>query len=249
MSQKQSQKPEGAEATTPYGSFRTMTSFVNDYREQKHIPHRIDRSEMSKLSGSARNETLSTLRYFGLVEGPNDKPNELFEQYVMASDEERKPMLAAILRKSYSFLFDTADFDITRATQAQMTELFRSRGVSGSTLVRAVSLFNAAAKEAGITVSPSAAKTPTRVRTPNSTRKKVDKKPAETGTGEAKLRDERPGLTHRFELPIPGKAAVVVIVPTDMDAADWDMLSQMFGIYVARWKGYTPTTTPATPAA
>ncbi len=248
MSQKQAHKPDGAEATTPYGSFRTMTSFVNDYRETKHIPHRIDRSEMSKLSGSARNETLSTLRYFGLVEGPNDKPNKLFEEYVMASDEARKPMLAAILQKSYSFLFDTPDFDITRATQSQMTELFRSRGVSGSTLVRAVSLFNAAAKEAGITVSPSAAKTPTRVRAPSGNRKKVEKKAADTAPGESKPKDERADSTHRFELPIPGKAAVVVIVPTDMDADDWNMLSQMFGIYVNRWKGYPPSTPPTTPA-
>jgi hypothetical protein len=179
------------------------------------------------------------------VEGPNDEPNKLFEDYVMASDEERKPMLASILRKSYSFLFDTADFDITRATQAQMTDLFRSRGVSGSTLVRAVSLFNAAAKEAGITVSPSAAKTPTRVRTPGAARKKVDKKTAEAAPVDPKLNDPRSDSTHRFELPIPGKPAVVVIVPADMDAEDWNMLSEMFGIYVKRWKGYTPP--PAAP--
>ncbi len=46
-----------------------------------------------------------------------------------------------------------------------------------------------------------------------------------------------PGI-HRFELPIPGKPSVQVLVPDTMDADDWDMLSQMFGIYVNRWKGY-----------
>lgn len=45
---------------------------------------------------------------------------------------------------------------------------------------------------------------------------------------------------HRFELPIPGKPSVQVLVPESLDAADWDMLSQMFSIYVNRWKGYTP---------
>lgn len=43
---------------------------------------------------------------------------------------------------------------------------------------------------------------------------------------------------HRFVLPIPGKPSVVVLIPKSLDSDDWDMFSQMFGIYVNRWKGF-----------
>lgn len=223
--------------TPAYGSLKTLTSFMNEVRDRGHIPLRVDRGEMPKLSGSAANETIATLRFFGLVSGEKAEPTPLFEQYVMATDEDRKSVLDRMIRKSYSFLFDTDGFDIQRATAHQVHELFRQRGVNGSTLVRAVGLFLSATKEAGIKVSPSI-KPPKTAST--GARPKKDKKTDIPPTGTPATDDPPPPGVHRFELPIPGKPSVQVLVPDSLDALDWDMLSQMFGIYVNRWKGYKP---------
>jgi hypothetical protein len=46
---------------------------------------------------------------------------------------------------------------------------------------------------------------------------------------------------HRFEIPIPGKPSVVIFVPKSLEAEDWEMFQEMFGIYVRRWKGFQDT--------
>lgn len=51
-----------------------------------------------------------------------------------------------------------------------------------------------------------------------------------------------PEDVHRFEIPIPGKPSVLIHVPKSLDADDWAMFQQMFGIYVKRWKGFEDTT-------
>lgn len=52
---------------------------------------------------------------------------------------------------------------------------------------------------------------------------------------------------HRFELPVPGKESVIVLIPKSLDAEDWEMFQEMFSIYVKRWKGYAPkANTPKT---
>lgn len=235
--------------TPAYGSFKTLQSFVGEVKELGHIPLRIDRTQMSKLSGAAAKELLATLRFLDFVKGEKAEPTDLFAEYVNATDDERRAVLNKVLHASYGFLFSTSDFDIERATGGQVAELFREHGngISGSTLQRAISFFLSAAKEAGIKVSPSI-KPPKAVA--NGTRPKKEKKdpkPLDPG-GER----QGPGVdvppppgVHRFELPIPGKPSVQVFVPDSMDADDWNMLSQMFGIYVNRWKGYTPPTKPA----
>jgi len=235
-----SKQTENGVVTPAYGSFKTFTSFIDDVRERGHIPLRIDRSEMPKLSGSAANETIATLKFFGLLD-EKAEPTPLFEEYVMAADQKRKEVLARMVKKSYAFICDAEGFDIERATSAQVHELFRSRNISGSTLVRAVGLFLAATKDAGVKVSPSI-KPPKTAST--GTRPKKDKK-TDVGVGDDGDEEDGknvlpPGVL-RFELPIPGKPSVQVLVPESLDGDDWDMLSQMFSIYVNRWKGYKPT--------
>jgi len=236
-------KPAEKGLTPAYGSYKTMVSFANDIKDLGHIPLRIDRTQMSKLSGGAAKELLATLRFLSMVQGENAEPTDLFGSFVNGSDEERRELLDKAIHKSYGFLFNTPGFHLERATGGQVAELFREHGngISGSTLQRAISFFLTAAKEAGVKVSPS-------VKPPKSTngsaRPKREKKPeglAGAAPNEAAgvPNDPPPGI-HRFELPIPGKPSVQVLVPDSMDGADWDMLSQMFSIYVARWKGYTP---------
>ena len=40
--------------------------------------------------------------------------------------------------------------------------------------------------------------------------------------------------TEQFTVPIPGKPAAIITVPKGLDAEDWEMLSQMIGMYIKR---------------
>ncbi len=235
--EKQSEKVAPA-----YGSWATVTRFINDLRDHgaNHLPSKIDRSLMTNLSGSTGNETISSLKALGLVSSTGET-TPFFGKFVLASDEERKPLLAEMIRASYGFLFSAKDFNLDRATGQMCADLFREQGVTGSTLVRAMTFFLSAAKEAGISVSPKI-KPPKLVKN-GSARTKKEKgetlvasdlaPPLPPAGASAALND-----VHKFELPIPGKPSVIVLIPKALDGDDWDMFQQMFEIYVKRWKNF-----------
>lgn len=229
--------------TPPYGSFKTLVNFSNDVREGGHVPLQIDRSVMPKLSGSAQFETIAALRFLGLVAGDKTvKPTPLFEKFVMAADQDRPEVLRGLLHQSYNFLLGVPELDIERASGQQVNEIFRQQGLGGSTIGRAISFFLAAAKEAGIKVSHNV-KRPAKTAS-NGSKSKREKKLEVPSIGQAEkvaaidAAEQPPSGTQRFELPIPGKASVTVWVPETLDADDWEMLTNMFGLYVARWKRY-----------
>ena len=230
--------------TPPYASVKTFTNAINEIRDVLgHVPERIDRSSFPKLSGAAANEVIAALRFFGLVQGEKAIPTPLFEEYVMASDADRKPVLGRIVREAYSFVLSEASFNIERATSSQVQEVFRAGGVNGSTLTRAITLFLAMTKQAEIKVSP-AVKPPT---TPNSSkpkkakREEVSEPVSDVQDATRQERVNNKADVHRFELPIPGKEPVIVLIPKSLDGDDWAMFQQMFAIYVKRWKGFQET--------
>lgn len=57
---------------------------------------------------------------------------------------------------------------------------------------------------------------------------------------------QQPGRL-RFEVPIPGKPSAVVMVPDDLDADDWAMLSSMMTTYIERWKKFSTSSKVAAP--
>lgn len=228
--------------TPPYGSFKTLVNFSNDVRDGGHVPLQIDRSVMPKLSGSAQFETIAALRFLGLVAGEKTvKPTALFESFVMAEDQERPAVLRGMLLKAYDFLLGIPELDIERASGQQVIEIFRQQGLGGSTVGRAISFFLAAAREAGIKVSHNVKPEKTASSSGKSKRAKKAEVPVVVQTEQspgADTTEQPPTGTHRFEIPIPGKASVTVWVPETLDADDWEMLTSMFGLYVARWKRY-----------
>ena len=227
-----------------YASSKTFYAFLNTIRDSKHVPDRIDRTLMAKASGSVANEIMAALKYLGLT---NDKaePTALFEAFVMASDENRKAMLKEMLRRSYSFVFETPGFNLERATTQGLADLFRTKGVNGSTLVRAITFFLMAAKDAGVTVSPhvKAPQSPPRSSSPNPKKEKEAPAGLDVVKGDDKPKDDDklpPGY-QVFEIPIPTNRKVKITIPSDFEEADWVLLQTMFNAYVTRWKGYAAT--------
>jgi hypothetical protein len=102
-----------------------------------------------------------SLLFFDLmsVEGV---PTAKLHQLVNSEGESRRAVLAEVIRSAYGPLF--TELDITRATQAQIREHFRSRGASGDICRKCVSFFLAISSEAEIPLSPHLRKSSPRVK-------------------------------------------------------------------------------------
>lgn len=162
----------------PYLSFTTLTNFIEGLRV--NMPSRIDKSLMRSMSGTAQSSLIAALDYFKLRDG--ERPSERLVALAAAEGDERATIWKELVRKYYPFLF-SPDFDLTRATQGELDERFRSAGVSGATINKCVSFFMAAARVGGIqlsthfkTIKSRAART----RNPGAPRPKRTKDPAPT---------------------------------------------------------------------
>lgn len=224
-------------STPPLISYGSFLAFLNVLREHG-VPGRIDKTLMPKASGSQSSGMLAALRFLSLIDEAG-KPQDGFKTLVLAQDEERKPLIAECVRAAYSFVFDEQDFDLQHATAGQLTEKFRSLNISGSTLTKTIAFFLAAAKDCGIPVS-SHVKAPPAPK-PNGTATKRSSR----GASDADTRGEGQTNTlpddddtERFEIPLPGKRSAQIIIPSDIDADDWEMLQNMLTFYIKRWKGF-----------
>lgn len=222
--------------TPIYASIKSLGSFYDQRREDGHITTVVDRSLMSNFSGSTANELLSGLKFLKMIDDKN-KPLELYEAYVNADEETRKMLMHAMIIESYGFLFADG-FDITRATTQQVAEKFRSQGVNGSTLVRAMSFFLAAAKWCGFKVSPNI-KLP--VVSKAARPRKEPAKPAAAQVDEveappADTTQKPPEGYQIFEIPIPIDRKVRITIPKNFSATDWDLFTTMLTAYVQGWK-------------
>src|SRR5690606_23652198 len=112
---------------------------------------------------------------------PTGEPSKELQQLVDSPEEQRGTLLRPVLERSYSFLFN-GSIDLKRATTKQVEDAFRAQGISGSTVVKCMSFFLAAAKAAGIQVSPHV-KTPARPRA-------TTKRPANADTTTPEQRDD-----------------------------------------------------------
>jgi hypothetical protein len=137
-------------APTPaYISHKAFTKFINGLRDG-HLTTRIDRSMLTHMSGGGQSSLLGALEFLGLIDS-NGTPQPALEELVTLSGAQYNAKLKSILTPAYSFLLDS--LDLKRATASQVHEAFRKQNVQGSTAVKAVAFFLAAAKDAGIEVS------------------------------------------------------------------------------------------------
>lgn len=224
-------------ASPPYVSFKSFANYVDAIKEVKHVPAVIDRGTMKNLSGSTQNELISALKFLGMTDDKSI-PSELFSDYVLASNEDRKQILGKAIRNSYSFVFNNKDFNIERATENQTTDLFRVQGVNGSTNSRAIAFFLAAAKEAGITVSPHVRapaitrSSPTRPKKTKAPTVKSNKDPE----NENQEHERTPLGSEILEIPIPINRKVRITLPSDFKDTDWNLFKTMLDAYIEGWK-------------
>ena len=140
--------------TPPYLSFNTFMDFIEGL-EKVGVPNKIDRNvqTLSSFSGAAQAQLLTTLKYFHLMSAHDGTPTEKLTKLVEASGEERKTVLRAMLIASYPSLFNDG-FKLESASSKDLQLRFEKAGAFGGTIRKSVAFFLAAAKYAGIELSP-----------------------------------------------------------------------------------------------
>jgi hypothetical protein len=205
----------------PYTSYSTFNNFINGLQETG-VPSRIDKSVIRTLSGSAQAALLSALKWLKLTDSVGT-PTELLNQLVEAEGENKKKVLAEILTNSYPFASDSS-FPLHKATGAQVEQKFRDFGITGSTVVKAVAFFIAAAKDANITLGPHV-KAPKVSPTTNGAKRQAKKVSGQQNADEGKQRgdedlsertfEDKPGYM-RITVPLHVMGDGAIYLPADM---------------------------------
>lgn len=139
------------ETSPPYTTYKTYKSFIEQMK-QDGLPSQIDRSLLPRMSGSGQSALISTLKALNLIDENGVTSAEL-HMIVEKEEDEAAEALDSVARKTYSFLFSSG-VNLKRATAKQVEELFRSQGIGGSTVDRAIHFYVALADDLGWSVSP-----------------------------------------------------------------------------------------------
>ena len=145
-----------AEATKnqspPYATFPSFLNFLNKLRETQ-VPSRIDPSVFGNASGSVSYSVIAALKYLKLI-GTDGVPSPEFVALVRADDDARKPLFQDVLGAGYPTLY-RGEVDIRTTTAGQFDEHIRQvYDLKGSTVDKVATFFIAAAKYAGLEISP-----------------------------------------------------------------------------------------------
>lgn len=137
----------GKTLTVPYVPYKTFVATLDSFA--KFMPHRIDTSIWSSYSGGMRSQLLSAYKFLGLITDDGTPKPELKQ---LADDEAGRPaLLREILKRSY---VDLLKLDLSKATPSSFDAELRKYGLEGDTHRKAMAFFLAAAKVAGIPLSP-----------------------------------------------------------------------------------------------
>ena len=203
---------DGKKPSPPYVSYPSFKGFIKGLGET-HVPSRIDKTVMANYSGSTIYALLPSLQWLGLID-EHGNPQPLLSEIAHADDASYRSILEKLAKDKYSFLFN-GKVDLSKASNGQVIEAFKSQDISGSTIAKCMSFFLAMAKDAGISVSQHV-KAPHARRAPSGKKKKQQTgNKADAGSSEAEQSSQNtpPEGTEKISFSLRGKPDVVVYFP------------------------------------
>jgi len=216
----------------PYTSYRSFMNLMNELKVHEVTPAAIDRSYLNKRSGSEKSALIAALKWFELIDDTGT-PTDRLQQYIAASEEHSKSLFKEMIEASYGAITD-GTFNLRSATTSQLADQFRQYEINGSTLGKSITFFLAAAKEAGIAVSPHA-KAPLVTNSSSAKRKPkaVLTAPApqpapslHAGQDSTKPKPPRDGMV-AIPIPIFGDQDGVIYLPGQMTQKQWENVIKM----------------------
>jgi hypothetical protein len=130
------------------------------------------------------------------------------------------------------------DLDLDNATSKMLAEKFQALGADGQVLQKCITFYLAALRNAGLKVSPHLTEKPPRQRGEKRGRSMRRAGNGQGGSGDdsqaTRTESSTPQGMVRFSFPIPDKSAATIILPGDLSADDWAMVSSMVTAYISR---------------
>lgn len=158
--------------TPPYMSYRGLLNLL-DRLETDGVPQVFDRSFFGQQSGSLTAQTRVTLKFFDLID-EEKRPTDVLRTLVADEEVSRKTALRAMAEERYA---DVAQLGHD-ATHGQLQDAFKSRGLTGATVQKAIGFYLALAEDVGMEVSPHFHRRRVVIVTGNGTRRTTRKRKA-----------------------------------------------------------------------
>ena len=163
--------PDNEPNVTPcYLSYTTFKNTIQSLALNGSIPRQIDHSVLLTMGGSSRKMFLAALRFFELIEGGR-APTQRLGNLANAPESEWKAYMETLLQEKYSRLLDELADASPKMLRDRFIETFN--GIGASLVDSAIRFLVAAARDAGLPVSPRL--TQRKVRAPNAPRKRASK--------------------------------------------------------------------------
>jgi hypothetical protein len=212
----------------PYIPFKTLTGFIQKLKDTT-VPPRVDSSLMRSYSGSVARQLMAAMKWLSLVDD-NGYAKEMLTRLVASYGTDGwHDEFGQVISDAYSSVI--GDLDLDKTTSAMLAEKFRAIGAEGQVLQKCITFYLAAMRNAGWQVSPHLTEKGPRQRGERRRRSKHQENGIEGDTRPEALATS--GMV-RFSFPIPDKAAATMMLPGDLTAEDWEMVSSMVGAYISR---------------
>ncbi len=135
----------------PYISWKTFVSFIE--HNKGRVPMKIDTSILKNMSGTARSQLLSALRFLNLIDQDGTRQETLKHLTDAYDSPGWKSELAKFLAQAYSRVI--GDLDVNTATPAMLRARFKNFvGVDSTTIESSMRFYLSALKEAEVSFSP-----------------------------------------------------------------------------------------------
>lgn len=231
---------EGVTLRPPYAPFDTVKNFIERLKTSGIIPHRIDKSVMTNLSGAAQSHLLLALRFLGLIDADGTPLVGLHELVESFGTPQWAVKINGITIPAYKQILN--GLDVSKATMGQLSELFRDRGkTEGTVTEKSIRFYLKMLDEAGVKYSPHFA----RKRGPRGPNKR--RKDATEGAGDAKGNPAVDGSVAKpptpptgmiaFPLHLPDKLEGSIVVPRNINEEDVKLIEAqivVLKLYAAR---------------
>lgn len=148
---------DGRTVTVPYMSFSGFRNLL-DRLSGEGLPQLFDRSFFGEVSGSLIAQTRGTLRFFDFIDDDR-RPTDLLRAITSTDESGQVGMLRDLAEKKYAAVIALG----VDATQGQLVEAFRSTGLSGQSVTKAITFYISLADYTKLPVSPFFKKAPARL--------------------------------------------------------------------------------------
>lgn len=136
-------------SSVPYMSFQGFRTLL-DRLHANGVPQVFDRSWFGQnQSGSLTAQIRGTLRFFDLLD-EEKRPTPKLQELVSADEPERIKILREIAETKYADAIGLG----TNATQGQLADTFRARGLSGESITKAITFYVALTEYLSLPTSP-----------------------------------------------------------------------------------------------